>query len=179
LQLKARGGDDLAAVDRIRNRFAQRGVARARIEVSGYASVPEALGVYRDAAIALDPFPFSGGANSCDALWMGLPLVTWPRDSLISRQGAALLHALDRRRWIARDAGDYVAIVCGLAADAAERRRWSEIAAAQVAERLSDAARFATDLIAALNRAWSLRASDGFAAVSQRRGTPGNDRSRA
>ena len=179
LQLKARGGDDLAAVERMRNRFAQHGVAGARIECSGYASVPEALAAYRDAAIALDPFPFSGGANSCDALWMGLPLVTWPRDSLISRQGAALLHALDRREWVARDAGDYVAIVCRLAADTSERRRWSEIAAAQVAERLSDASKFATDLIAALNRAWSLRAGDGFAAVSQRRDTHGNNRSRA
>jgi predicted O-linked N-acetylglucosamine transferase (SPINDLY family) len=98
---------------------------------------------------------------------------------LISRQGAALLHALDRREWIARDAGDYVAIVCRLAAETAERRRWSEIAAAQVAERLSDATLFATDLIAALNRAWSLRASDGFAAVSQPRDTHGNNRSRA
>ena len=179
LHLKARGGDDVAAVDRMRNRFAQHGVDRARIECSGYATVSEALGAYRDAAIALDPFPFSGGANSCDALWMGLPLVTWPRDTLISRQGAALLHALDRRDWVARDAGDYVAIVRGLAADTAERRRWSEIAATQVAERLSDASRFATDLIAALNRAWSLRADDGFPAVSRPEAALGNNRSRS
>src|SRR5580765_6943676 len=123
----------------MRNRFAQHGIDRARIECSGYASLPEALGAYRDAAIALDPFPFSGGANSCDALWMGLSLVTWPRDTLVSRQGASLLHALDRREWIARDAADYVAIVRNLATDLAERRRWSESAATQVAERLCDA----------------------------------------
>ena len=178
LQLKARGGGDAAAVERIRNRFSQRGVDRARIESSGYASLPEALGAYRDAAIALDPFPFSGGANSCDALWMGLPLVTWPRDTLISRQGASLLDALDRRDWIARDAADYVAIVRKLAADIAERRRWSEIAAAQVAERLCDASRFATGLIATLEQAWKLRASDGFPAVSPPRATPGADRNR-
>ena len=176
LHLKARGGDDAGAVDLMRNRFARHGVDRARIECSGYAPVPEALGAYRDAAIALDPFPFSGGANSCDALWMGLALVTWPRDTLVSRQGAALLHALDRSEWVARDAADYVAIVRGLAADTAGRRRWSEIAATRVAERLTDAPPFAADLIAALSRAWGLRASDGFPAVS-RPGAAGNNRS--
>src|SRR5262249_3423471 len=106
LHLRARGGDDAMAVERMRNRFARHGVDRARIECSGYASLRDALASYRGAAVALDPFPFSGGANSCDALWMGLPLVTLPGDSLISRQGAALLHALDRREWIARDATD-------------------------------------------------------------------------
>ena len=179
LHLRARGGDDAAAVDRMRSRFAQHGVDRARIECAGYASLPEALGSYRSAAIALDPFPFSGGANSCDALWMGLPLVTLPRDSLISRQGAALLHAVDRREWIARDADDYVAIVCALAADTAARRRWSEVAAARVAERLSDAARFAAELVAALDRAWHLRASEGFAATARRPAAIMDDRSTA
>jgi predicted O-linked N-acetylglucosamine transferase (SPINDLY family) len=165
LHLKARGSDDDAAVIRMRDRFARHGVDRARIECSGYASVPKALSSYRSAAIALDPFPFSGGANSCDALWMGLPLVTWPRDTLISRQGAALLDALERREWIARDAKDYAAIVRGLAGDRAERARWSDVAAARVAERLSDVQRFATELMGALERAWSLRASEGFAPV--------------
>jgi predicted O-linked N-acetylglucosamine transferase (SPINDLY family) len=107
---------------------------------------------------------------------MGLPLVTWPRDTLISRQGAALLDALERREWIARDAKDYAAIVRGLAGDRAERARWSDVAAAQVAERLSDAQRFATELIGALERAWSLRASEGFAAVSRPLAAVADDR---
>jgi predicted O-linked N-acetylglucosamine transferase (SPINDLY family) len=168
LHLKARGGGDAAAVARFRERFAQLGVDPLRIECSGYATVPEALSAYRDAAIALDPFPFTGGANSCDALWLGVPLVTWPHDSLVSRQGASLLRAVDRGQWIARDANDYVKIACSLAADDASRRRWGDIAATRVGERLSDAPRFAEDVIAALNRAWNLRASEGFTAVSRR-----------
>ena len=171
LCLKARGGDDVGVAAAIHGRFARHGIEPHRVECSGYSSVPQALAMYRDAAIALDPFPFGGGANSCDALWMGLPLVTLPRDTLVSRQGASLLHALDRTEWIARDVQDYVAIACALAADAAGRRRWSEVAAARVRERLGDARAFAVDLIAALDRAWHSRADEGFAAVSRRHAT--------
>jgi predicted O-linked N-acetylglucosamine transferase (SPINDLY family) len=166
--LKARAGDDVTVIASLRDRFVRRGVDARRIECSGYGTVADALGSYRDAAIALDPFPFTGGVNSCDALWMGLPLVTWPWDTLMSRQGASLLRALGQEQWIARDAEDYVAIVCGLAADTAQRARWSEVAAARVDERLADARGFATDLISALRRGWELRASDGFPAVSRR-----------
>ena len=168
LYLQSQGGDDRAVVERLRNRFAQHGVDPLRIECSGYTPVAQALAAYRHAAIALDPFPYSGGVTSFDALWMGLPLVTWPQDTLISRQGASTLRALDQGDWIARDAKDYVAIVCGLAADPAARQRWSTIAATRVAERLGDPHQFAADLCAVLNRAWSLRAGEGFAAVSTR-----------
>jgi protein O-GlcNAc transferase len=167
LHLKARAGDDAIVIERLHERFAQHGVAARRVGCTGYGTVAEALGAYRCAAIALDPFPFAGGANSCDALWMGLPLVTWPRDTLISRQGASFLHTLGCHSWIARDAGDYVAIACGLAADVAVRRRWSEIAAARTGEHLSDAGAFAVDLIAALRHAWNVRAGEDFRAASR------------
>jgi len=167
LYLQARGADDAAVVAKLRERFARNSLAPRRIECAGYSSLPLALRTYRDAAIALDPFPFAGGANSCDALWMGLPLVSCPRDTLISRQGASLLHALDRERWIARDVEDYVAIAVALATDVAARRRWAETAAARVAESLGDASRFTTELVAALEEAWKLRASEGFPAVSR------------
>jgi predicted O-linked N-acetylglucosamine transferase (SPINDLY family) len=167
LHLKGRAGDDAAVVARLRERFAKQGIDDSRIECTGYSTLPEALSAYRDAAIALDPFPFSGGANSCDALWMGLPLVTWPRDTLISRQGASLLEAVGQPQWIARDAENYVSIACALAADAAQRARWSEDAAVRVGERLADARQFADDLIEAVHRGWELRASEGFPAVSR------------
>jgi len=167
LYLQARAGDDAAVVAKLRQRFAQHAVDPARVVCAGYSSLPLALRTYRDAAIALDPFPFSGGVNSCDALWMGLPVVTWPRDTLISRQGASFLRALDCDSWIARDAEDYVAIVCGLAADVAARQRWSEIAAARVGERLGDASAFAAELIAALREAWNQREADDFRATSR------------
>ncbi|HTP48629.1 MAG TPA: hypothetical protein VMQ50_17085 [Casimicrobiaceae bacterium] len=167
LHLKARAGDDPIVIERLHERFAQHGVDARRVECAGYGTVAEALAAYRTAAIALDPFPFTGGANSCDALWMGLPLITWPRDTLISRQGASFLHALDCHSWIARDAEDYVAIACGLAGDVAARQRWSEMAAARVGERLSDARAFAADLIAALRHAWDVRAGENFRSASR------------
>jgi protein O-GlcNAc transferase len=167
LCLKARAGDDPIVAARLHARFAGLGVDPLRVECSGYSTLPQAFNAYREAAIALDPFPFSGGVNSCDALWMGLPLVTWPRDTLVSRQGASLLHGLSQTQWIAKNGTDYVAIVCGLAADGGARQHWSEIAAERVGECLTDASRFGEDLIAVFREAWRLRANEGFPPASR------------
>lgn len=54
---------------------------------SGGASFhKDMLGEYRDIDIALDPFPFTGGLTSCEALWMGVPVTTLPRSRVVSRQ---------------------------------------------------------------------------------------------
>ena len=44
-----------------------------------------------EADIALDPFPFNGGTTSCEALWVGLPVISLTTDSFIGRQGLRCL----------------------------------------------------------------------------------------
>jgi len=164
LHLKGRGGDDAGVIRALGARFARHGVPAGRLVFSGHAPLADVIGAYREAAIALDPFPFSGAATTCDALWMGLPVVTLPGATLVSRQSAALLSALGRPEWIARDADDYVRIATALAADTDTRRTWRAIAAGQVLERLGDAPGFARDLLAALRKAWRRRAAEDFRA---------------
>jgi protein O-GlcNAc transferase len=76
---------------------------------------------YQGVDIALDPFPFSGCATSCDALWMGVPVVTLAGETLVSRQTAALLAPIGLEDLVAHDAESYVGIAIRLARDTARR----------------------------------------------------------
>ncbi len=67
------------------------GVDATRIECHGWSSHREIYNAYRGIDIALDTFPFSGGATSADALWMGVPVVTLAGDTLAGRQTMSML----------------------------------------------------------------------------------------
>jgi protein O-GlcNAc transferase len=104
--------------------LAEFAVAPDRIELRGASPHAEMLAQYGDIDIALDPFPFSGGVTTCEALWMGVPVVTLPGEGAASRQTLGFLRAIGRTEWAARSAEDYVRIASGLAAD---RGRLDEI----------------------------------------------------
>lgn len=78
------------------------------------------LARYHDIDIALDPLPFSGSTTSFEALWMGVPVVTWPGATMVSRWTASMLHALRLDEFIAETQDDYVAIVSRWAGRAQE-----------------------------------------------------------
>ena len=59
-----------------RKAFAAAGLAGDRLELRPRSPHPQMLAEYADIDIALDPFPFCGGLTSCEALWMGVPVVT-------------------------------------------------------------------------------------------------------
>ena len=131
------------------------GVDPAQVELRGASPHRAMLAEYADIDIALDPFPFSGGVTTCEALWMGVPVVTLPRTRPVSRQSQAVLTALGRTEWIAEDQDDYVRIAAGLAFDLdrlAELRR--DQRARIAASPLCDAPRYARNFEAALRWMW-------------------------
>src|SRR5271168_5533887 len=89
--------------------FAAEDVAADRLELRGFSPHREMLEQYGDVDVALDPFPFGGGLTSCEALWMGVPVVTWPGDRPASRQTVAFLDSVDLRECQATSPSDYVA----------------------------------------------------------------------
>jgi predicted O-linked N-acetylglucosamine transferase (SPINDLY family) len=121
LVLKWRSLADPAAADRLRRRFALRGIEPARIELRGASSHADMLAEYGDIDIALDPFPYGGGLTTCEALWMGVPVVTMPWLRPLSRQSAAVLQAIGLDDLVARTPREYVAAVRSLAADRGRR----------------------------------------------------------
>jgi protein O-GlcNAc transferase len=72
---------------------------------------------YHAIDIALDPFPLTGGTTSCDALWMGVPLVTLEGQMFSSRMGVGILKSMGKSEWIAHSVDDYVATAARLARD--------------------------------------------------------------
>jgi protein O-GlcNAc transferase len=91
-------------------RFEQRGIGAARLHLRGSAPHAQMLAEYGDVDIALDPFPYNGGLTTCEALWMGVPVVALLGDSMISRQSAALLLAAGRGDWVARTEEEWLLI---------------------------------------------------------------------
>lgn len=75
------------------------------------------LDTYGDIDIALDPFPFGGGATTCDALWMGVPVITMPGSRTAGRLTCSILNTMGKGAWIANSKDEYVQKAAALAHD--------------------------------------------------------------
>lgn len=135
--------------------FAAQGIEADRIELRGWSAHGDMLNEYGDVDIALDPFPFSGGLTSCEALWMGVPVITMPGDQPISRQTTGFLTTTGLTGLIAENAGRYVAIAAGYAKDLdrlAQLRKDLRMRAA--ASPLCNGKRFSADMEQAYRNIW-------------------------
>lgn len=122
LILKWRCFADRETCSRTEKRWAEHGLDPERIELRPFSPYRETLAEYRDVDIALDPFPFTGGQTSLDALWMGLPLVTLAGDTPVSRQGHAFVNLIGRPVWSASNAEDYICLARNLTSDPSHLR---------------------------------------------------------
>lgn len=107
--------------------FADQGIDCSRVDLLP-PTVPlaEYLDEYRRIDIGLDPIPYNGGTTTCEALWMGVPVITLPRLSFCGRMGHSILSTLGYDQWIAQSQDEYVSIAAQLAAQPqliAEHRR--------------------------------------------------------
>lgn len=144
--------DDAGARSFLIERFRARGIATSRLEIQGQVDYANLLAAYRGADIALDPFPFSGCTTSCDALWMGVPVITLPGWSVVSRQTASLSWRLGRAEWVADSTDAYVARAVELARDVIGLRRGRTALRKAVAQRLCDASVQADEFAGLLQR---------------------------
>jgi protein O-GlcNAc transferase len=116
LLLKARGLDDPWVRDRALAILTGQGIAPDRLELVGY--VPSAaahLALYARADLALDTYPYNGTTTTCEALWMGTPMVTLAGPVHASRVGASLLSAAGLDELVAHTPDQYVELAASLA----------------------------------------------------------------
>lgn len=119
LLLKSPAFADPRMCDHVRALLAGHAIEAARIDLRAHSPHAAMLAEYGDMDIALDTFPYNGGITTCEALWMGVPVVALLGDSMISRQSAALLEAAGMHGWVAADADGFVKRAEGFAKDAA------------------------------------------------------------
>ena len=117
LLLEYQGLDDEGLRRRYLERFAAHGVDPGRVELEGWSPNAAMLATYGQVDLALDPFPYSGGITTREALWMGVPVVTCPGETFAGRHSLSHLSNAGLTETIASDAARYVEIAAGLAHD--------------------------------------------------------------
>ena len=97
--------------------FMQRGIAAERITLLPWEPSPKHLESYNLVDIGLDTFPFNGGATTCEAIWMGVPVVTLAGAAYHSRVGVSLLSNIGLKEFIAKTPDEYIRLAVNLAND--------------------------------------------------------------
>jgi predicted O-linked N-acetylglucosamine transferase (SPINDLY family) len=154
---KALGGD--VARRHFLQRLASGGIAPERVEIAGYTKgIDEHLALYGRVHVALDTTPYNGTTTTCEALWMGVPVVTIAGDRHAARVGASLLAAAGLPELVARNADEFAEIAARLATDGARISGFRATLRGRVAASpLADSARYAARFHAALRSAWRER----------------------
>jgi protein O-GlcNAc transferase len=98
--------------------FIQEGISKERIEFyQPSPSIEEHLSLYNTIDIGLDPFPFNGATSTCEALWMGVPVITLLGDRHVARVGASILTNIGLEDFIAQDINGYIKLAVEMSAN--------------------------------------------------------------
>lgn len=156
LLLKNHSLADPATRERYLAMFREQGVLSDRIELVGtVSSSAEHLALYGKVDVALDTFPYNGTTTTCEALWMGVPVITLVGHAHAGRVGLSLLTAVGLRELAAETAEEYVTRAAALAADLGSLSALrASLRERMRASRLCDAAAFAGTVEAAYREIW-------------------------
>jgi predicted O-linked N-acetylglucosamine transferase (SPINDLY family) len=106
-----------ATVRTLIRRFERLGIDPARLDFRGPLGYHEHLHITGHVDVALDSFPYNGQTMTCEALWMGVPVITMRGGTHVGRVTAALLARTGYQQWIAGSADEYADIAAALVAD--------------------------------------------------------------
>jgi predicted O-linked N-acetylglucosamine transferase (SPINDLY family) len=136
--------------------MARTGIDPGRIEFTRHRRRGEYLRLYDAIDICLDPQPYNGITTTCDALWMGVPVVSGAGKTAAGRAGLSILSNLQMPQWVAEDDERFVAIAAGVAEDFSGRSEWRTTLRDKMRRSpLMDGKRFARNVEAAYRWMWS------------------------
>ncbi len=161
LLLKSGQYSDPAFRERIWSNFETAGIDRSRITLEGPDHHAAFLDTYNRIDIALDPWPYSGGLTTCEALLMGVPVITLPGPTFAGRHAASHLVNAGLPEWVVDSWEAYRATAWNLAGDlnnlASVRQQLRD---GLLRSPVCDAPRFAAHLSAALRGIWQRHCRD-------------------
>jgi len=134
----------------------ERGVAPERVEMLPWLDDAAAhQAAYNRVDIALDPFPYNGTTTTCEALWMGVPVVTLRGDRHAGRVGASLLDQIGLTEFVANSVEEYVGIALTLARNGERLEELRHSLRPRIAaSRLCDGPAFARKIEAVFRNVW-------------------------
>ena len=153
LLLQSRQLVDPGVVGRIRGMFEAFGIAPTRLDLRPASA--NFMHTYHEIDIALDTLPYGGGATTCDALWMGVPVVTRSGTRPSGRLSTSLLHTIGHPEWVTETSNGYIVTAIELARKTAALAQIRQNLRAQVqASPLCDEAGFVERLEDVYRAAW-------------------------
>jgi predicted O-linked N-acetylglucosamine transferase (SPINDLY family) len=117
LLLKSKALADAGTAGYVAAQFEKRGIMRGRLQLEGPADHFEFLKAYDRIDIALDTFPYNGGTTTTEAIWQGVPVVSFWGDRWVSRTSASILRAGNLSEFVAGSRDEYVQLAARLAND--------------------------------------------------------------
>lgn len=138
----------------VRSRFETRAIGPGRLDLRGLTiTKQEHLDLYGTCHIALDTYPYHGTTTTCEALWMGVPVISLAGYSHVSRVGASILTAVGVPELIVTNCDQYIARAVELANDPIRIARYRQtLRPLMQSSALMNATGFASDLELAFRR---------------------------
>ncbi len=155
-----------AIADIFMRRWVRLGLDPARLTILGRTAHPDFIAGYRAIDIALDPVPYCGGLTTCEALYMGVPVVTLAGEFFAARHSVSHLSNVGLHDWVTDSADDYVerAVTAATNIEQLAAIR-SGLRSQMLASPLCDAPRFGRNLGAGLRQAWRGACADRDSAI--------------
>jgi predicted O-linked N-acetylglucosamine transferase (SPINDLY family) len=156
LLLKAQDFNDPAMSKRIDAHLGEYGINKGRVEIlQATKEMAEHLSLYERVDIGLDPFPYNGTTTTCEALWMGVPVITLAGNRHAGRVGVSLLTNVGLPELIAKDENEYLDIAVKLAGDPSRLADYrATLRQRMAASPLCDGPAFSRRFEGALRAAW-------------------------
>ncbi len=152
LRIKSASGSDSDSLAITRQVLERNGLPAERIHILGIErGFREHLANYHQIDIALDSFPYNGTTTTCEALWMGVPVITLEGQTHVARVGASLLSNANLPELVANTEQLYVDLAVALANDLPRLTRYRSTLRDHLAQSpLLDAVSFTREFEAAL-----------------------------